>query len=266
VEELVVTSKPSLADLRTIVLNVKKQLVKPIAGNYYRVIGSPEFYFDMVTDPIVEKYMTINQTTKSVYSDSQIPPMFNLEFTETMAVPTTAEFYKLVDGVDTLSLRLYRAVTVDATGVVSYEYRTIDITTDDGNGNLYYALTDGYVADSRTGQDASYLLGQHIWDLDAYNADVAVADAPAQGSTASDWMELRMQHILVLGKDCLIRTGIAGEDSAKMYVKPKGSSGVLDPIDQRQSIGFKINDVGFGSARNEAIVDYICIPSQLLLA
>jgi len=36
---------------------------------------------------------------------------------------------------------------------------------------------------------------------------------------------------------------------------------VLDPIDQRQSIGFKINSVGFGSTRPEAVIDYICIPS-----
>ena len=72
----------------------------------------------------------------------------------------------------------------------------------------------------------------------------------------------RCAFALVLGKDALIKTGIAGEDSAKMYTKALGSSGVLDPIDQRQSIGFKINDVGFGSARLEAIVDYICVPSM----
>ena len=71
-----------------------------------------------------------------------------------------------------------------------------------------------------------------------------------------------MQHVLVLGKDALIRTGISGQDSAKMYTKALGSAGVLDPIDQRQSIGFKINDVGFGSSRLEAIVDYICVPSM----
>jgi hypothetical protein len=47
-----------------------------------------------------------------------------------------------------------------------------------------------------------------------------------------------------------------------MYTKALGSAGVLDPIDQRQSIGFKINDVGFGSARLEAIVDYVCVPSM----
>lgn len=66
----------------------------------------------------------------------------------------------------------------------------------------------------------------------------------------------------MVGKDALTRTGLAGEQNAKMYAKPLGSAGVLDPIDQRQSIGFKINSVGYGSTRLEAIVDYMCIPTQ----
>ena len=74
---------------------------------------------------------------------------------------------------------------------------------------------------------------------------------------------MKIQHTIVLGKDALLRTGLSGEDNAKMYVKPLGSAGVLDPIDQRQSIGFKINSVGFGSTRLEAVVDYMNIPSQL---
>lgn len=260
-ENLTVTSKPSLADLRSVVLTLKKQLVKPRTGTFYEVIGSPDFYFDMVTDPVVEKYMTINNTTSAVYSAGQIPPMFNMTFRETMACPASASFKKLVSTVPTEALRLYRALTVTATGVVSYEYRTLDATTN----SAYYSVVDGYVKDGRTQKDASYLMGQKVWDLEAYNDAVRVTDAPNAGTTATDWMEFRVQHVLVIGKDALIRTGISGEDSARMYVKQKGSSGVLDPVDQRQSIGFKINDVGFGSARNEAIVDYHCVPSSLLL-
>lgn len=260
-EALTVASKPALADLRSIVLTLKKQLVKPRTGTSYEVIGSPDFYFDLVTDPLVEKYMTINNTTSTVYSAGQIPPMFNMMFSETMVCPTSAGFTKLISATPTEALRLYRAVTVTATGVVSYEYRTINVT-DQAD---YYSVVDGYVQDSRTGQDASYLLGQKIWDLDAYNDAVRTADLPGSGSTATDWIEFKAQHIFIIGKDALVRTGISGEDSARMYVKQKGSSGVLDPVDQRQSIGFKINDVGFGSGRNEAIVDYICVPSSLLL-
>ena len=68
--------------------------------------------------------------------------------------------------------------------------------------------------------------------------------------------------MLVLCKDSLIRTNGEGQENAKMYAKPLGSAGVLDPIDQRQSIGFKINAVGFGVENNEAVAIYHCIPAQ----
>ena len=91
------------------------------------------------------------------------------------------------------------------------------------------------------------------WDLETWNTK----------TTGDDYVEFKAQHVLVIGKDALTRTGLTGQDQTKVYVKAKGSAGVLDPIDQRQSIGFKINSVGFGSTRLEAIVDYICVPTQV---
>ena len=196
--------------------------------------------------------MRINNTTKTMYDDSSLVPMFNMEFYETLICPTHGEFTKMVDSTAKKALRIY---TVDENG--AYTYATITEDTTLTGGGKVYRNAAGYVKDSRTGEDASYIPENFIWDLDAYNADAA-----AGGKT---WYEFKMQHVLVLGKDALIRTGISGEDNAKMYTKALGSAGVLDPIDQRQSIGFKINDVGFGSARLEAIVDYICVPSMVNL-
>ena len=242
-------SKPTITDLRKIVLGLKKQLVKPRSNGRYHVIAGPDFFFDMIDDPTVKAYMSINQTTKTMYDNSMLVPMFNMEFYETLVCPTHGEFTKIVDGVAKKALRIYSVS--DST----YSFRTLteDSTLNDGTTKVYKTVS-GYVKDSRTGEDASYIPNQKIWDLDAYNND-AVA-------SSKTWYEFKMQHVLVLGKDALIRTGISGEDSAKVYTKELGSAGVLDPINQRQSIGFKINDVGFGSARLEAIVDYICVPSM----
>lgn len=248
-EELTVASVPNMTDLRLIVLSMKKQLVKPRNNGKFNVIGSPEFYFDMIADPTVEKYMTINQTTKGMYDNTSLPPMFELEFYEHQLVPCTSEYST---GLGAVSRRLYRPNALNAG---AYEYATVD----EGDANLagvpYITTFDGYVQDSRTGADASYIPGQVIFDLDLYNLE--------NGVLGGDWFEFKAQHVLVIGKDALTRTGLAGEDSAKVYVKEKGSSGVLDPIDQRQSIGFKINSVGFGSTRLEAVVDYICVPTQV---
>jgi hypothetical protein len=249
VESLTETSKPTITDLRKVVLGLKKQLVKPRSNGRYHVIAGPDFFFDMVSDPTVEQYMRINNTTKTMYDNSMLVPMFNMEFYETLVCPTHGEFTTVSGGASKKALRIY---SVDGSG--KYSFRTL--TEDDTltNSTKILQTVSGYVKDSRTGEDASYIPNQQIWDLDSYNKD-----AKASGAT---WYEFKMQHVLVLGKDALIRTGIASESSAKMYTKPLGSSGVLDPIDQRQSIGFKINDVGFGSARLEAVVDYVCVPSM----
>jgi len=245
---LTMSSQPTMTDLRLIVLAMKKALVKPRSNGRFHVIGSPEFFFDMISDDTVEQYMTINQTTKTMYENTQLVPMFDMEFYETMCVPTHGEFPD-PDGATAgiLTLRIYRPDSSEESG---YAYDKIA-----SSNTSYYKTTSGYVNDSRTGMPASYIPNRKYWDLDAYNT--------AQSATSNPWKEFKVQHILVYGKDALIRTGLAGEGNAKMYVKAKGTTGVLDPIDQRQSIGFKINSVGFGSTRLEAICDYMCVPTQV---
>lgn len=229
-KDLEIGDKPSLNDLRIIALSLKKQLVKPRNGNRYHVIGTPDFYFDLISDPLVEKYMTINQTTKGFYEDmGPIPPMFGLEFYETMHIDDSGEFTTS----EGTFLRTYKS-----NGDGTYTYTNLDAAT------YKKAAEDNYVRDTRTGQKASYIPNLMKWDIPA------------------DSQELKVHRIFVLGADCLTRTEIAGQGNAKMYVKPLGSAGVLDPIDQRQSIGFKINSVGFGSTRTEAVVCYYCVPTQ----
>lgn len=238
---LTVADKGSLDDLRLIVLGFKKQLVKPRTNKKFMVIGTPDFYYDMISDPLVEKYMTINQTTKTMYDDmGPIPPMFGMEFYETMASEDSGEF--------TTSEGTFLRVVRFNTNTSAYEYANIPAAT------YKKDAADNYVRDSRTGQKASYIPGLTYWDIAAYN------DTIVDGF--GEFYELHVNRILVLGNDALIRTELAGQGNAKMYVKPLGSAGVLDPIDQRQSIGFKINSIGFGSVRTEAIVVYYCVPTQ----
>jgi len=239
----IATGAPKMLDFRLIVLALKRALVKPRSNGNYHVITSPEFTFDMISDTTVKEYMTINQDTMGMYKGGSLPPMFGLEFYETLASITTGEYinesgkkaiiaYKLKDGDDDGEAW---AGTEDADG---YVYRIF--TEDDSE----YSNVDGYVNDERTGQPASYIPNQDVWTL------------------PDGWSELQIHHTMVLGKDALIRTGLSGEGQTKTYVKGLGSAGVLDPVDQRQSIGFRIKSVGFGTVRSAAIVDYLCIPTQ----
>lgn len=269
---------PAIEDLRLIVLSMKKALVRPRLNGKFTVICSPEFVYDMISDPYVEKYMRYNNTTKPMYENSALVPMFDMEFAESMATLNSGEY---TDANGKRWLRLFR-VNGD-----KYEYLSVREDYQVNGANILNT-SGGYVQDSRTGKDASYFPDVHQWNLVGFNAATAgtaagvnagtlsaasgngsdadgytvIASGTAMGD-AGDWKELKIHHCLVLGKDALIRTGMSGQDNAQMYVKPKGSAGVIDPIDQRQSIGFKINSVGFGSARPEAVHDYQCIPSTL---
>ena len=246
-------AKPSLADLRIIALGMKKRLVKPRSGKNYHVIGTPDFTFDMITDPLVEKYLTINQTTKSVYTDSVLPTLFNLEFYETMHTEDEATFIKIQGTTPSNSLRVYR-IMPDG----KYEYDVVDEFKVDGNPTGYYVeKKDFYTGDGRNfaNSELNAIPSAFVWDLEKFNTDKVATDNP--------FVPLKVDRILVLGADCLIRTEVEGRGNAKMYVKPLGSAGVLDPINQRQSIGFKIDAVGFGVERNEAVAVYHCIPTQL---
>jgi hypothetical protein len=238
----IATAKPKLADLRLIVLSLKKQMVKPRSNGKYHVITSPEFTFDMLDDDYIVKYMQYNQTTKTMFDNASMIPLFDMEFYETMVCPAHGRFVNGAGKKSIIACKQYNAGTdgayVGTKDALNYVYRVFDETGGE------YTKVSGYVKDSRTNQDASYIPDQDVWTLPA------------------GWTELKIHHILMLGDKALSRTGLAGEGNAKMYVKPLGSSGVLDPIDQRQSIGFKINSVGYGSTRLEAIVDYLCIPTQ----
>lgn len=245
-EGLKVDSIPSITDLRLIVLSLKKALVKPRSNGRFHVIASPEFFYDMISDPVVEKYMTINQSTKNMYDNGMLVPLFEMEFYETFLTPTDNIFVK--DG--KRCIRLYKH------NGTAYEYKTLQLGDANSSTTIKVSKVSGYVKDARTNQDASYIPDQEVIDLAGWNS----ASAGGNGTT---WYPFKAQHILVVGKDALARTGLTGEGQTRVYVKQKGSAGVLDPIDQRQSIGFKINSVGFGCTRLEAVVDYICVPTQV---
>lgn len=263
-ENLTLSSKPSLTDLRLVILHFKRALVKPRKNGRYVVVCSPEFTYDMVEDPTVEKYMKINQTTKNMYDGTTLFPLFGMDFDESLVVPASGDFFELQSD---NSLKAAKRIVRETATAGTYEYATIyqdTLLENDTNASGYSASgkkvytkaeDGGYVKDSRTGMDASYIPGLATWDIENLNFK------GSDNAFHKDWTEFKVHHILVLGKEALTRTGLAGEGNAKVYVKPKGSAGVLDPIDQRQSIGFKINSVGFGSTRTEAVVDYMCVPS-----
>ena len=296
-------AKPSMADFRLLGLQLKKQLVKPRSNGKFHVIVSPEFVYDMFEDEYVKNYMTINQNTYSVYDNGTLIPMFGFDFYEANNVPQGCAFkdgsaYKVrffledVGNIATIQDTFTSATNVSSavvtlkadaqgdgedrvevvltltSGFIAGGYDTVDYRGIKGSLATYGEFNNGYQSYIPTREDYDIAGEKAIEAWMTANTAVALDKASSATSTVkvgeATLKVCRWQHIFVLGKDAMIRTGMSGEGQAKMYVKALGSAGVLDPIDQRQSIGFKINSVGFSAnVTNNAVQDYICCPSQL---
>jgi hypothetical protein len=269
VGELEIGDKILIADLRFAALRMARLLVKPLASGYFNYICSPEFLYDFMDDPLVEKYMTINQTTKQLFDDGKPFPMFQINFIQTMLdehyTPELDNVGEWYDG-SGYQLRVY---AVDGTKVI---YANVPAAKRSVNGATTY-LPDGTAIPA--GRKVS-------WNLTNWAADGTVISVVEDGTATSvtlgasttpyttaeanalNWMQLPVHKGILYGKEALVKIGIAGQQNAKTYVKALGSAGVLDPLDQRQSIGFKINSIGFGILRDEAIVVTYSVPSQAI--
>ena len=246
--------RPTMLDLRKIVISMKKGLVKPRANGKYQVICSAEFIFDMIDDYYVQKFMTFNQTTKTMYEDSALVPLFGMEFYETLACPTSGVF---VDG---------------------SAFKTLQINSNSGVGSVsgaLDALTAGYLTQD-VGADylnhanpgtknapTSYIPAGQFLTSGGYGDTAQRLGGSDPADMTAGNVEYKVQHILVIGDKALVRTGLSGQDQVQVFVKGLGSAGVNDPINQRQSIGFKINSVGFAVIDSKSVVDYICVPSTV---
>ncbi len=103
---------------------------------------------------------------------------------------------------------------------------------------------------------------EELGTLEAADNTTHVFTAEQMEPLLPEFKQLPVHKAIMLGQDALAQLEVTGEGNVKMYAKQKGSAGVLDPIDQRQSIGFKINTIGFKLVREEACWVFYHVPTQ----
>lgn len=262
-------------DYRVQVARMKRMLVEPVEGNNFHLIGSPEVKFDLITDPMVRDFYG-KDSGITAYQTDELPVLFNIKFKETM-LDDYAYGYELAnpgeldswDSVKKTSTKILRIYAVS------------------NNVQYYLNVPDTYrkVVEARL-SDGSYIPEKVEWDVATFIANLTTdvtydSFAPASVTEANDgktlntklssdlitalkkatWKQLPFHRCILIGADALIETGIEGHTAPKMYVKPLGSAGVLDPIDQRQSIGFKIDTIGYSLLKPESCVVCYTIPT-----
>lgn len=306
--DLVIGDVVGIADYRLQALKFARRLVKPLAGGAYHVICSPEHIYDLVDDPLVDKYMRYTNTAEP-YVTGQPVKLFNIVFEETMLddfaygyteMSNPGEFEAISGSTISHALRLVAEINGEtyyfnisagaankapASGTIAAQatgvFAGLNVAAD--TVAIKRTVAEAYL------KDGSYIPSKVTYDLAGFlTACVgSAATIPAQkvtgydangvpqvtstnvtvtlgDLTAANTFQLPVHKAFMFGDEFIYKTGIDGEMNAKFYVKAKGSAGVLDPIDQRQSVGFKINTLGFNTVRPEAMVQFIFVPKQAL--
>lgn len=71
-----------------------------------------------------------------------------------------------------------------------------------------------------------------------------------------------IHHTIMLGAKAYSKVTISGSGGIEWFRKALGSAGTQDPLNQRQTIGWKLSNIGFKVTDPDAVVDYMSIPSQ----
>lgn len=161
--------KPTINDLRKIVLAMKKAHVKPAAGGKFIVMVTPDVMFDLLDDPKFEKAYEIGQNN-TPFIKGEVADIYGMKFVEVL------------------------------------------------NGKVF----------------------------------------EGEGASGVD-----VHSTLVLGEKPYGITKIKGNGDVQTIIKPLGSAGTADPLNQRQSIGWKVNAFAVKRLYEEAIARYESVPSTV---
>lgn len=250
----------TLDDLRFLVQRMKRMLVKPIGGKF-NYICSPEWIYELIDDPRVKTYMEIEQTTGKLWSTGEPFDLFELNF-----IPTMLDEFAYPD-------TEFPGVYEDASGNEVNRYFAID-----GNTIYYFDVTEAKGKTTTTGvtylSDGTAVEDRVEWKMQTLTTDDDVkkvtksideetglikysTEETIKATTAMnnlDWIQLPVVRGILFGDEAMVKLNVEGvSDAPKMIVKPLGSSGVADPLDQRQSVGFRVDGFGLAIKRPEAV-------------
>lgn len=159
-------------------------------------------------------------------------------------IPTIDDFRKIV-----LSMKLNHIKPERSTGkyVALVSPAVMFDLLDDATLEKYmqYGMTNSPMKDNMVAD---------IYDL----RFMEVLNAKAVANT----VPVDVHHSLVIGNEAFGDVELAGEGNVKIIKKGLGSGGTADPLDQRQSVGWKVNGYTCKVLTPLAVYDYMSVPTQ----
>ena len=221
---------PTIDEFRKIVLSMEAAKVRPYQGANFLVLASSAVLFDLITDKRVKEFMKYEHTGKA-YSNDMVVDLFSLAFKKAKTIKCDNTY-------------------IDADGVTRYLYH-------DGTAN--YALISPL--SERNGVLTS-VVGDIKINYDAHTETKHTTGTTGQFTMGSGVDVLNAHYSYVLGEECLFKVGVEGHTQPQFIKKELGSAGTEDPLNQRQSIGWKIDSLGYKVPNPDAVVAYVSCPTQ----
>ena len=201
--------------------------------------NSKVFYIDIRQDLQVGTNAT--DTAKTVW-EGYLPDGTNAEGQDKWDIPA--------------SFKLTTTNSADAT-YIKVKSQDITYIVDDKYGVSRKAF-GAYNNDS----PAKFVEGKHD-DITLVSSSALTNDAKIINAllAAGEFMQLPVHRGILFGDEAMIKLNYEGlSDAPRIIIKPLGSAGVLDPLDQRQSVGYRVDGFGLAIKRPEAICITYGIP------
>ena len=219
---------PTIDEFRKIVLSMEAAKVRPYQGSNFLTLATSAVLFDLITDKRVKEFMKYT-STGSAYSNDMVIDLFSLAFKKAKTAKSDNTY-------------------IDADGNTIY---------------LYHSASEGYnyllhSTPSNRAYAGMAVNGENRVDL---NTKTNYGLTSGQKLPA-DLEPLNIHYSYVLGEDCLYRIGVEGHTAPQFIKKELGSAGTEDPLNQRQSIGWKIDSLGYKVPNPDAVVVYLSCPTQ----
>ena len=233
---LTASNKLTVEEVRKAVRTLKKNKARPFftgadgAGRkpHFVCICSPDATYDLQSDPLwqdVSKYSNAEQ----IYS-GEIGRLFGVVFVEaTEAKVYSQSVLNKVNAATSSSTTfvLKNAPTEKEKAYLSTGGNKIMI----GTTEYTLAATDSYTPATRTvklSAAATLSADAIVYSDDAGKVDATTKKAPDVHAT------------LIFGADAYGIVDVAGSGAMETIIKPRGSAGTTDPLDQRSTVGAKV--------------------------
>jgi len=205
---------------------------------------TPIYYMDVHQDFAVKTGVTAKKTTSGT---SYLKDGTAVEDHEVWEIPVDASTVVayVAASTDPVVAEVPGVATSGTPSATKLIFRK-SVKSVDVNGKVSYTvISAGYASDGAT---AGLALVNTLIDAGAF-------------------MQLPVHRGILFGDEAMVKLNVEGvSDAPQIIIKELGSSGVADPINQRQSVGFKVDGFGLAIKRPEAICVTYGIPKFAELA